>query len=170
MAYTSTRHTSNPRHKSIERSFRKALSPATRTFYDQKVFIKSKNPDRFKDVFLSGRCLRCYSNNHLGRNCPKITVPCPTICHHCRYLYHDTELCPYKYDKLRSRSSSRSLALGGFPYVLQSYCLIQLLLWYQFPLLWSLGMFLLLHLPDLILTLMTVSISVHFCNAYVSPG
>ena len=106
--YTSTRHTSHTRHESIKDPFKRPLSPATRAFYNQKIFVQSKNPDRFKDVFLSGRCLRCFSSNHLGRDCPKITVPCPSICRHCRYLYHPDELCPYKYDKPRTRSNSRS--------------------------------------------------------------
>ena len=34
MAFTSFRHPSNPRYESIERPFKKALSPATRSFYD----------------------------------------------------------------------------------------------------------------------------------------
>ena len=106
--YTSTRHTSHMRHESIKDPFKRPLSPATRDFYNKKIFAPSKNPDRFKDVFLSGRCLRCFSSNHIGRDCPKITVPCPTICRHCRYLYHPDDLCPYKNDGQRTRSNSRN--------------------------------------------------------------
>ena len=107
--YSSTRHTSpRMRHESIKDPFKRPLSPATRDFYNKKIFTPSKNPDRFKDVFLSGRCLRCFSSNHIGRDCPKITVPCPTICRHCRYLYHPDDLCPYKNDGQRTRSNSRN--------------------------------------------------------------
>lgn len=115
MAFASSRHPSYPRYESIERPFKKALSPATRFFYDQKVFIQSKNPDRFKDVFISGRCLRCYSKNHKGRDCPMFTAPCPSFCSHCRFLYHDTKMCPYKNDKPRSRSNSRSSSNSRAP-------------------------------------------------------
>ena len=46
--YTSTRHTSHTRHESIKDPFKRPLSPATHDFYNKKIFVQSKNPDRFK--------------------------------------------------------------------------------------------------------------------------
>ena len=52
--------------KSVERPFHRPLTPNTRQFYSDKVFNSSPTPDRFKDVFSSGRCIRCYSSRHIG--------------------------------------------------------------------------------------------------------
>ena len=112
MAFSSTRHPSGQRVKSIERPFHRPLTPNTRQFYSDKVFKDSPTPDRFKDVFSSGRCIRCYCSRHIGTDCPKFTLPCPCICYHCRFLYHESDQCPYKngspIPRSRSRSTSRS--------------------------------------------------------------
>ena len=108
MAYSSTRHPSGTRYKSIERPFNKPLTSDNCQFYNDNVFIESLNPDRFKDVFSSGRCIRCYSSRHIGKDCPKFTLPYSRVCYHCRFLYHESDHCPYKNGLPRPRSRSRS--------------------------------------------------------------
>ena len=101
MAYTSDCHHSLSRKQSVERQFHRPLTPETRRFYNEKVFYPSRKPDRFKDVFSSNRCPRCYSSKHIGKLCPVYTKLYPRICSHCRYLYPPTQDCKYSYGRSR---------------------------------------------------------------------
>ena len=96
MAFTSILSPYFPRYESIERPYDRPLSPTTRQFFDKNVFYPSNKPDQFQDVFSSDRCLRCYSKNHEGKNCPIFNNPTPKICPYCRFLYHDRQECIYK--------------------------------------------------------------------------
>ena len=69
MAFTSILSPYFPRYESIERPYDRPLSPTTCQFLDENVFYPSSKPDRFEDVFSSGRCLRCYSKDHEGTRC-----------------------------------------------------------------------------------------------------
>ena len=46
--------------------FRRPLTPNTYQHLKNNFFMKTANPERFKDVFSSKRCLRCYGLNHAG--------------------------------------------------------------------------------------------------------
>jgi hypothetical protein len=104
------------RKKSMAGVFRRPLTPNTYQHLKNNFFMKTANPERFKDVFSSKRCLRCYGLNHLASTCRRFTQPWPEPCRNCHFLYHDTTLCPF-YDKFgKSRPPTPSRTAGGSPY------------------------------------------------------
>ena len=68
-------------------------SPSSRKVWEDSYFMDTKNPDKFKDVMSSKKCLRCYSSTHLANACRRFRTPCPTPCFYCRYLFHPPSEC-----------------------------------------------------------------------------
>jgi hypothetical protein len=121
MQFHSIHSTENDRRKkSMAGVFRRPLTPNTYQHLKNNFFMKTANPERFKDVFASKRCLRCYGLHHLASTCRRFTQPCPEPCRNCHFLYHDTSLCPF-YDKFgKSRPPTPSRTAGDSPYRPQS--------------------------------------------------
>ena len=69
--------------------------------------IPVKNSEKFRDVRIRNKCLRCYGD-HRANTCHKFTVRTPTPCQYCRYLYHPSEQCPNYTQKGNTRPPSRS--------------------------------------------------------------
>ena len=61
----------------------------------KKTHFQPTTADKFKNVWLEKRCLRCFSSLHRARQCKLFTKPTPTPCRFCWYLYHDTAACVY---------------------------------------------------------------------------
>ena len=72
--------------------------------------------DKFKNVWVENRCLRCYSSLHRERNCPVYTKTTASPCSFCWYLYHYTGSCNYLKQIGKSRPASKTdLLARKFP-------------------------------------------------------
>ena len=85
--------------------YRRPMTPDSFAHLKQNYF-QPTSAAKFKDVWLLKRCLRCYSDKHRARECPRFTKPTPIPCSYCWYLFHDSATCPF-YDKTgKSRPNS----------------------------------------------------------------
>ena len=94
------------RRQSIPSLFKRPLTPKTYAHLRKTYFYKTSNPERFKDVFKEGRCLRCFSSSHKASSCSKYTSPTPNPCRFCSFLYHPTDQCIFYDRNGKSRSST----------------------------------------------------------------
>ena len=73
--------------------FQRSLTPRWKSFLDRNYFIKNPLSDKFSDVRKSGRCLRCYDNQHQAINCKLYRLLCPEPCRLCHFLFHKADEC-----------------------------------------------------------------------------
>jgi YesN/AraC family two-component response regulator len=91
--HTTASHSRNKHQKVKMPSLFRNQSPSSRKVWEDSYFMETKNPEKFKDVMSSKKCLRCYSSKHLANACRRFRTPCPTPCIYCRYLFHPHSEC-----------------------------------------------------------------------------
>ena len=85
---------SSKRHevKAIPSMYR-SKSPGTVQSLRKHYFNPGKDSDRFKTWRQDKRCLRCFSDQHVARNCDVYLASTPEPCRMCVWLYHPSEKC-----------------------------------------------------------------------------
>ena len=94
------------RKKSIPSIFRRPLTPRSHDHLKKNYFMNTTGDSKFKDVRTSGRCLRCYGNNHKAASCKTYTRRTPTPCKYCFHLFHNPDECKFYTSDGKSRPPS----------------------------------------------------------------
>ena len=94
------------RKKSILSIFRRTLTPRSHEHLKKNYFMSTTGDSKFKDVRTSGRCLRCYGNNHKAASCKTYTRPTPTPYKYCFHLFHNPDECKFYTSDGKSRPPS----------------------------------------------------------------
>ena len=89
--------------------FRRSLTPRSKSFLHRNSFVKNPLADNSADVVKSGRCLRCYDNQHQADNCKIYRLPTPEPCRLFHNLFHKSVDC-------------HNLSLDGKPRKLSNAC------------------------------------------------
>ena len=92
-------------------SFAARSPPPSHDHLKKNYFISTTGDSKFKDVRTSGRCLRCYGNNHKAASCKTYTRPTPTPCKYCFHLFHNPDECKFYTSDGKSRPPSANRAL-----------------------------------------------------------